>query len=39
MLMQALSRVLFLMKQKQKKIYNFQFKSKTYSNVKKGSDL
>jgi len=39
MLMQDLFQVLFLVKQKKKKIYNFQFKSKAYSNVKKKSDL
>jgi hypothetical protein len=39
MLIQALFQVLFLVKQKKKKIYNFQFKSKAYSNVKKESDL
>jgi hypothetical protein len=37
--MQALSQMLFPMKQKNKKIYNFQFKSKAYSNVKKENDL
>jgi hypothetical protein len=39
MLMQSLFWVLFLVKQKKKKIYNFQTKSKAYSNVKKKNDL